>query len=139
MDRILKSVFVGVIGLLGLLYCTACDLQWDNTAAVETQSSFTLTPGTIQVDQEMHLVTLEQLRNRWISGTPCAPPCWEGITPGQTSADEAIEILISNPMITNVDDTYFSMYDQVSFQLPYQDEYGDEDILSGRFICDHLP
>ncbi len=26
----------------------------------------------------------------WLTGQPCAPPCWEGITPGVTSIDEAL-------------------------------------------------
>ena len=29
----------------------------------------------------------------WLAGIPCRPPCWEGITPGQTMASEAERIL----------------------------------------------
>lgn len=47
----------------------------------------------------------------WISGqkryldksiltdTPCALPCWQGITPGITSADDAMDILVNSPYI----------------------------------------
>jgi hypothetical protein len=28
-----------------------------------------------------------------LTGTPCAPPCWQGVIPGLTTADEALEIL----------------------------------------------
>lgn len=36
---------------------------------------------------------------RWLKGIPCRPPCWEGITPGQTTAREAEEILRQSPII----------------------------------------
>ncbi|HUS15753.1 MAG TPA: hypothetical protein VM536_12140 [Chloroflexia bacterium] len=29
----------------------------------------------------------------WLAGTPCRPPCWEGVTPGQTTVREALRIL----------------------------------------------
>jgi hypothetical protein len=31
-----------------------------------------------------------------MSDTPCAPPCWQGITPGQTTEQEAIDILLAD-------------------------------------------
>jgi hypothetical protein len=36
---------------------------------------------------------------RWLQKVPCAAPCWEGVTPGQTSIQEAISILKQNPGI----------------------------------------
>ena len=30
---------------------------------------------------------------------PCAPPCWQGITPGETTAEEAMGILQSSPYV----------------------------------------
>lgn len=41
-------------------------------------------------------------RYRWLRGTPCRPPCWEGIIPGQTTATEAIKLLQNNSFISNV-------------------------------------
>lgn len=35
---------------------------------------------------------LDEWRNRWLEGNPCRAPCWEGVTPGQTSADDALRI-----------------------------------------------
>jgi hypothetical protein len=35
----------------------------------------------------------------WLQGLPCRPPCWEGIIPGQTTADEAVTVLLSNPLV----------------------------------------
>ena len=44
----------------------------------------------------------EELSARWLSGTPCRPPCWEGITPGETTAEDAFDILSANPLFTQV-------------------------------------
>ncbi len=35
----------------------------------------------------------------WLKGIPCRPPCWEGITPGQTTAAEAVEMLKNHPWV----------------------------------------
>src|SRR5688572_2209141 len=40
------------------------------------------------------------LLTHWIDGIPCEPPCWQGITPGQTTAFQAVEILRSNAIVT---------------------------------------
>jgi hypothetical protein len=42
------------------------------------------------------------LRTRWLVGQPCAPPCWEGITPGLTRVDRAIDILNRHPVVTEL-------------------------------------
>jgi hypothetical protein len=36
---------------------------------------------------------------RWLMGIPCRPPCWEGITPGNTSANEAVEFLAASSLV----------------------------------------
>lgn len=37
---------------------------------------------------------------RWLKGVPCKPPCWEGITPGVTTASQAVDILKQNNLIS---------------------------------------
>ncbi len=50
-------------------------------------------------------ITIRNLQQkRWvdnsiITGLPCAPPCWQGITPGVTSSDNALGILSNSPYI----------------------------------------
>jgi hypothetical protein len=62
-------------GFLGfLLICCACN----NLANMIPKS----TP-------EPHSAWIEQ----WLKKPTCNPPCWEGITPGQTSTEEAYHIL----------------------------------------------
>jgi hypothetical protein len=39
---------------------------------------------------------------RWIKGIPCQPPCWEGVTPGITKAEEAEQIFRNNSLLKSV-------------------------------------
>ena len=41
--------------------------------------------------------------NPWLHKQPCAPPCWEGITPGVTTAEEAEELLLKNPLFSDAE------------------------------------
>ncbi len=38
----------------------------------------------------------------WLKGIPCRPPCWEGIMPGQTTANDAVATLSKSPLISTV-------------------------------------
>jgi hypothetical protein len=40
--------------------------------------------------------------HRWLQGISCQAPCWEGITPGKTSATDALEALNRNPLTSNL-------------------------------------
>ena len=41
--------------------------------------------------------------SRWLKGIPCQPPCWEGITPGQTNGAEALEKLRANTLVLSAE------------------------------------
>lgn len=41
--------------------------------------------------------------HRWLTKQPCAPPCWEKITPGITTAEEAEKILKQNELMSDVE------------------------------------
>lgn len=47
-------------------------------------------------------VTPQGWQFRWLKAIPCAPPCWEGVTPGQTTAKEALHILEQSPLTSAV-------------------------------------
>ncbi len=57
---------------------------------------------TEALSQDQYL-SIDELRTRWLFSPSCIPPCWEGITPGQTTVDEAIEILNGISIFNNVD------------------------------------
>ncbi|CAG1010632.1 hypothetical protein ANAEL_03993 [Anaerolineales bacterium] len=44
----------------------------------------------------------KNLQNQWLLGKLCNPPCWAGIIPGKTTANEALELLNNLPEVTNV-------------------------------------
>jgi hypothetical protein len=39
---------------------------------------------------------------RWLQGSPCWAPCWEGVTPGLTTVEEAVAIWSQNPLLEHV-------------------------------------
>jgi hypothetical protein len=41
--------------------------------------------------------------NRWLLKEPCAAPCYEGITPGNTTGEEAQKLLQQNPAFSDVE------------------------------------
>jgi len=42
------------------------------------------------------------ITRRWLAGTSCQSPCWEGITLEQTKKSEAISILKQNPYVSQI-------------------------------------
>jgi hypothetical protein len=45
----------------------------------------------------------DHLLERWLSGIPCEPPCWEGVRIGEMTAMEAREVLGENPLVAKVE------------------------------------
>jgi hypothetical protein len=80
-----------LVGLMLLMSVTAALGQGEATPEVEPEA------------------TAEPLRNpallqdtAVLTGEPCAVPCWRGITPGETSWDEAVAILQADATLANV-------------------------------------
>jgi hypothetical protein len=48
------------------------------------------------------VVFTDAWQTRWLRGEPCSAPCWENITPGKTTADEAMQILKKNDQFTKL-------------------------------------
>lgn len=45
---------------------------------------------------------IHKLLQHWQKDAACRPPCWAGITPGQTTVKEAVTILNRHPSITDI-------------------------------------
>lgn len=71
------------------------------SCASEQKEIVTSTP-TLPTPTPTKLPPPEDWQFRWLKGVPCRAPCWEGITPGKTSATEAIEILKQSPLVAYV-------------------------------------
>lgn len=59
----------------------------------------TLAPTTINPAAKS--IMPQDWQYRWLKGIPCQPPCWEGITPGQTTAKDGLNILQTISYITD--------------------------------------
>lgn len=75
------GVFCLVLNIL-LLGC-------QSSAGVTPSLPTSVTPGQLPLGWE----------TRWLKGIPCRAPCWEGITPGKTTASEAVDILRKSPLV----------------------------------------
>lgn len=62
-----------------------------NTAIIGATPSIPPMAPTTLPSAQVTKVQNQQLR--WLQGIPCRPPCWEGITPGKTTAAEATKLL----------------------------------------------
>ena len=78
-----------------------------------------LTPVRISTrrPEEATVLSKEELNARWLSGTPCRPPCWEGVIPGKTSVQEAFDILSANPLFTQVEIDRFPEIGYIVFRI----------------------
>jgi hypothetical protein len=65
-----------------------------------------------------------QLQHRWLNGLPCRLPCWEGITPGKTSATEAFDLLQSNPLIDDVNLINEKDFGEINWRWKTEDNSG---------------
>lgn len=52
-----------------------------------------------------------ELTMRWLTGVPCRAPCWEGITPGETAYDDAVELLRDKPFLLEEGSEYPERYE----------------------------
>jgi hypothetical protein len=76
---------------LSLLLLAGCDQE---PTAMQTQVSTTVING-----QGNTIVALDDWQARWLRGIPCYLPCWEGITPGKTTDQEAHTLIHENPRV----------------------------------------
>lgn len=57
---------------------------------------------TVPATSTQAIVLPSQLQYNWLKGIPCAPPCFEGLIPGITTTDEAVNLLKKNPLVSQV-------------------------------------
>jgi hypothetical protein len=70
---------------------------------------------TLMIVSALILLIISLFSNKqkatWITHLDaCQPPCWQGITPGETSKEELLDILYSNPLF-DTDSIYFRGFD----------------------------
>ena len=81
---------------------TACMVTTENFKPLTPVLLVTVTPSST-IPPPVKQSIPENWEFRWLKGIPCRPPCWEGITPGLTSATEAVKILTGNSLISSAE------------------------------------
>jgi hypothetical protein len=69
------------------------------TPAYEEETLSPITPQPTVAAKLTVIPSVGDWRSRWLRGIPCRPPCFEGITPGITKAEEVVKILQQSPVI----------------------------------------
>ncbi len=72
---------------------------------------------------------------RWLSNPVCQPPCWEGITPGETTAKEAHEKLAALPDV----EKFWLPSERTSPHVLSWDMAGCDGAEGGRIYFDTYP
>jgi hypothetical protein len=70
-------------------------------ACTNSGSATSVTPANNRLFPT-HTLALQAWQMRWLEGIPCAPPCVEGIVPGETRPSDAVDLLKDNPLISDV-------------------------------------
>lgn len=93
----------------------ACGATGTLPSIYPTASSHATTPHPAPTETAFAIepTLTEDWSYRWLKGIPCKPPCWEGITPGQTTAREAEDILRQSPFVDAVEVSTVSSRPQV--------------------------
>ncbi len=81
---------------------TTATAQTSNSKSTISLATFSPTAQTTQAPLSATPAVTNDWQYRWLKGVPCQLPCWEGITPGVTKLDQALQILQKNPLVTGL-------------------------------------
>jgi len=83
-----------------------------------------------------HLPPATGMDRRWLEGIPCAPPCWEGVTPGQTTVQTAFRIWNAAPSIMP-GSVFTEEHQSVDYHLSGSIFWGRTDGVNGGYAQYH--
>lgn len=81
-------------------------IEW---AALRATSTLPIPDATIVAPRTPQPITRSDFNNAWLEGNPCSLPCWQGITPKETTLAEAIEVLNQLSFIKEIEPSYDEM------------------------------
>jgi len=108
----ITSLLILITTLITLVACG--DIQSTSEASNKIAATATMNVNSTQTSIQSTFVTTlpakltpspqssQDWTTRWINNIPCRLPCWEGIIPGVTTVDQAIELLNKNSVIKNI-------------------------------------
>ncbi|HNT78134.1 MAG TPA: hypothetical protein PKH77_24235 [Anaerolineae bacterium] len=90
--------------LVGLTACSGAAQNDPETSIPDTKEATSMTHPTDTGDRlDMTPIPSTEWVQEWLTGQPaCRLPCFQGVTPGETSAKEAAETWRANPAFTEV-------------------------------------
>jgi hypothetical protein len=116
---IMRYFIVGII--LSMIFGGCAESEQLNTQPLTTSKSIVFT---------------DAWQTRWLRGEPCAPPCWENITPGQTTADEAFQLLKKRNEFTKLVTKYpeSQSYGLISWEWLSSNDSNNSEIRGGLVV-----
>jgi hypothetical protein len=121
LQQLQKSRWLRLISYLALcLGLVACysggvsRVELDATIKADTLASrLPIVMPTVAPNKTPQRITRSDFNNAWLEGDQCALPCWQGITPHETTLAEALELLNQYPFIKEIEpsddeEIYFS-------------------------------
>ncbi len=94
-------------------------------------SEIGLTPSVQSTETTLPFPVIDgaKLRESWLNGESCTSPCWNGITPGLTSANDAYSLISANELFVNVvretAPLTISTTGSIAFEYYFKDDYGE--------------
>jgi hypothetical protein len=95
--QFLKVTAIVSIGAIVVIFLSTA-INWPKPITTELTNAPSADAYPVRATQDI-VDLYATLSVRWLSGNPCNPPCWEGITPGQTTLKDAVDLLQNNPLI----------------------------------------
>lgn len=71
--------------------------------ALVAASSISAVLAGCQLFREPLPYEVKEMMYNWLDHPPCLPPCWDGMTPGQTTKREALARLRQHPLVTDLE------------------------------------
>lgn len=124
-----KKEWLVLLFVINQLILTACSYNQNEPASIATPQPFltvtTVIAGSAANQLAVSPEPVKDWQQRWLKNTPCKSPCWEGITLGVTTKDDAIKLLVTNPLIK-------------ANSLTYDDDLKDTTIVEWRWLDDSV-
>lgn len=102
--------FLIFLSFLFFMFClTSCGDVKNASVKAAINNTILITP-TANVDNQDNAAQVSlsnDWESRWLNSIPCRLPCWEGITPGQTTVTQAVKLLTQSGLVekVNLNDT----------------------------------
>lgn len=96
------ALCIGLVGCVSL-GMDGIDFEATEMPLVHITQTLPIPDATIVAHKTPQPITGSDFTKAWLEGKPCAPPCWQDITPHETTLAEAIETLNQLSFIVDIE------------------------------------